>query len=619
MIRYLRYSLLLPGLFVAGWTVVAAEPPAAREPRQTVAPVAALAEFRTVDTALTSHISRMPSKASHQPGYIGIHVEPDSRGKLVIAQVEPDSPAAQAGLQVGDVLRQVAGHLSVSVSDLHDALQSRTPGETVKVGVLRKDKPVDLNLTLDSPSHPLSVTTPRGFLGVQLRNTTEEARIASVTANSPAAEAGLKVDDVILQADGKAIGDPDRFRQFVGDRRAGELLALLIKREGKDEKITIKLGIDKSAPPPVVRWDDRAPFVWKKDVYHLAVVPIEYPDVKHNAVITAKDWAQALFSKATYTAKSVTGQKVHGSLNDYYLEQSCGKFHVEGKVFPFVEAGKKRAEYNSTPNRYALFTEALDKLLARDGKDALQGFDGLFFLYAGDRFPTTRGSLYWPHRATMNYKGHRWSYFICPEGGEKISTISVIAHEFGHMIGLPDLYARPEKPDYEGLGTWCTMATGHGRTGKPVHFCAWSKEQLGWLRPVVIDPAVPQKLILSPVENSTRECFKVLIHPDGSEYLLLENRLNRGFDRDLPGEGLLIWRVVDNKPILEEAHGITTPEGPYRFKDQVPYPNKANNSFTPYTTPSSKSTKGGGLPVHITNIRRLPDGRITFWIGYEYL
>ena len=28
---------------------------------------------------------------------------------------------------------------------------------------------------------------------------------------------------------------------------------------------------------------------------------------------------------------------------------------------------------------------------------------------------------------------------------------------------------------------------------------------------------------------------------------------------------------------------------------------------------------GGGLPVYITNIRRLPDGRITFHIGYEYL
>ena len=56
-----------------------------------------------------------------------------------------------------------------------------------------------------------------------------------------------------------------------------------------------------------------------------------------------------------------------------------------------------------------------------------------------------------------------------------------------------------------------------------------------------------------------------------------------------------------------------------RFLGSIPYPSKSNNAFTPTTTPSSKSPSGGGLPVHITNIQRLPDGRITFFIGYEYL
>ncbi len=40
--------------------------------------------------------------------------------------------------------------------------------------------------------------------------------------------------------------------------------------------------------------------------------------------------------------------------------------------------------------------------------------------------------------------------------------------------------------------------------------------------------------------------------------------------------------------------------------------------FTPFTTPSSKSQLGGGLPVYITNIRQLPDGRVTFYIGYQF-
>ncbi len=154
--------------------------------------------------------------------------------------------------------------------------------------------------------------------------------------------------------------------------------------------------------------------------------------------------------------------------------------------------------------------------------------------------------------------------------------------------------------------------------GRPQHFSAWSKDQLGWIKPVVIDPAVKQKLILSPIEDSPNQCVKVLVRPDGSEYFFLENRRKKGFDAELPGEGLLIWRVVQNRPILEESHGVEGPSGPRVFLSAVPYPSSANNAFTPYTTPSSRAQLGGGLPVHITNIRRLPDGRVTFHIGYEF-
>jgi hypothetical protein len=154
--------------------------------------------------------------------------------------------------------------------------------------------------------------------------------------------------------------------------------------------------------------------------------------------------------------------------------------------------------------------------------------------------------------------------------------------------------------------------------GRPQQFSAWCKEQLGWIKPAVIDPTVKQKLVLSPVEDSSKECIKVLVRPDGSEYLLLENRRKKGFDTNLPGEGLLIWRVVSNHPFIVESHGVTGPAGPGAFLDKVPYPTQANNAFTPYTTPNSKSELGGGLPVNITNIRRLPDGRITLYVGYEY-
>ncbi len=76
--------------------------------------------------------------------------------------------------------------------------------------------------------------------------------------------------------------------------------------------------------------------------------------------------------------------------------------------------------------------------------------------------------------------------------------------------------------------------------------------------------------------------------------------------------------MANNRPVLEESHGVLGPQGPNVFRESVPYPSAANDAFTPYTVPSSQSKLGGGLPVHLTNIRRLPDGRVTFHIGYEY-
>ena len=158
------------------------------------------------------------------------------------------------------------------------------------------------------------------------------------------------------------------------------------------------------------------------------------------------------------------------------------------------------------------------------------------------------------------------------------------------------------------------MALGNG---KPRHFNPWAKEKLGWLKPTTIDPTVKQKIVLSPIETS-HECVKILVRPDGSEYFLLEVRKKTGFDVDLPGEGLLIWRVVNDRPLLEEAHGIEGPAGPTAHLASVPFPAAANSSFTPDTTPSSRSPLGGGLPVYVTNIRKLFDGRVTFQVGFEY-
>jgi M6 family metalloprotease-like protein len=350
---------------------------------------------------------------------------------------------------------------------------------------------------------------------------------------------------------------------------------------------------------------------------------VEFADTPHNLKVTAPDWNRLFFSTNVLdAATNATGQITHGSVNDYYREVSCNQFSFEGKVFDWVKLPKSRADYSqgtaSRRSRSEFFKEVLDKLLAREPKGALTGFDGLTIIYAGDRFATAnRGTLFWPHRSSTTYEGKNWSYVICPEGGSRMANISVFCHEFGHILGLPDLYARAENPGSEGVGAWCAMSNQAGE-GRPQHFSVWCKEQLGWLRPATIDPSVRQKLLLSPIESTTNQCYKILIRPDGSEYFLLENRQKRGFDRSLAATGLLIWRVVGNRLILEESHGVEGPAGPRVFPGSVPYPSGANDSFTPFTVPSSRPQLAGGTAIHLQQIRQHPDGRISFEIGTEF-
>jgi immune inhibitor A len=528
---------------------------------------------------------------------------------------------------------------------------SQTNGQDDLTGYRTVDKAVKTTIVKakkDITAAPIPV-----FLGVNFASGGGGLIIQEVAANSPAAAKGLRAGDRVLTVDGQEIKDDRALQTLLESKKPGDELTVGLNR-GKDQleiRATLKpislpktlagqaiqgvgasptkdgnggakLPANPDAPPEPKKkgqggFDTRMSGNWTKPVYNLAVICVEYPDQKHNPKITSQAWEDSLFSTGTYTKTSVTGQQVHGSVNDLYLEQSFGKLKVQGKVFDFVEVSKNRNDY-AAGNKNIFFNEAVEKLLARDGKDALAKFDGVFFLHAGAKVPNSpRGGLYWPHRGSFTSAGKRWSYFICPEGGERMANISVFAHEFGHMLSLPDLYARPENPGMEGLGQWSLMSNQVGN-GRPQHMCAWCKERLGWIQPTLIDPTVKQKLILAPIEDSPKECYKVLIQRDGSEYLLLENRAKKGFDKSLPGEGLLVWRVVRNRPQLEESHGVEGPAGPSSFPAMVPFPSAANDAFTPFTTPSSRAHLDGGRPVYITNIRRIADGRISFQIGYEY-
>jgi M6 family metalloprotease-like protein len=576
-----------------------------------------LADYRTLDKAVTAKITA--SSRSGQTGYLGAAVFRDPKGRVVIEEVQPDSPADKAGIKKGDVVTRVGEQPIRTTDAFREWVQTHGPGEEIKFGLLRDGKPVDVTAMLIATSRPMKLTGgQRPYLGVQFGEGKEGegVKIDRVTPDGPAAQAGLKTSDVVIKFEGKKVANAERITTALLEKTPGDEVTLTVRRDGKEVELKVKIGNAERGG----RGEGVAPALWKKDTFRLAVVRLEFPDTKHNDKVPSKEWEDALFGRAYAGKTNVTGQAVFGSLNDYFLEQSAGKFKFEGKVFEWVAVGKNRNDYvqgSGTSNRTAPLVEALDKATARDGKDAFKDFDGYLFIYAGERVQGNRGSVYYPHAGTISHQGRRLPYLLIAEGGSKMTPLGGMVKEVAQMLGLPDLAARTENPGSEGLGAWCAMSNPFS-TGRPQHLSAWAKEKLGWLKPTVIDPSIKQKLILSPIEDAPHDCVKVLVRPDGSEYFLLENRRKKGFDADLPAEGLLIWRVVNDRPILEEAHGVEGPTGPTVHLTAVPYPSQANNAFTPDTTPSSRSPLGGGLPVHITEIRRLPDGRITFHVGYEY-
>jgi M6 family metalloprotease-like protein len=145
---------------------------------------------------------------------------------------------------------------------------------------------------------------------------------------------------------------------------------------------------------------------------------------------------------------------------------------------------------------------------------------------------------------------------IDPESGTLQAVTSfdhaagVMAHEYGHLLGLRDLYDvewtdNPSTPenDSAGIGRWGLM--GWGATGwpgalGPTSLSAWSRLRLGWAQLHVV-AAAEDSVCLPPVAD---RADLVQIPLNVNEFYLVEYRQRDAFyDRGIPGEGLLIWHV----------------------------------------------------------------------------
>lgn len=244
----------------------------------------------------------------------------------------------------------------------------------------------------------------------------------------------------------------------------------------------------------------------------------------------------------------------------YYDEVSSRRFRIEPIVAQKVYTlPRKRAAYVSQPGMMIRDALALASRPAPEGEEALIRAarpDVVVVTFAG---PGAESDI--ERKAT----GLPWSNAVGGFGFARagdvaidrgmvvaedpfppLSPFGVMAHEFGHVLGLPELYA-PNKV-HEGIGIWGLMGQGTwaGRGDLPPHPCAWSKLVLGWVDPIVVERT--QRVTLPNVAQSAQV---VKIYAKGPhepwEYFLIENRVQRGADRRIPGPGLLIWHVDERQ------------------------------------------------------------------------
>lgn len=173
-------------------------------------------------------------------------------GGALIASVEPNSPAAKAGLKAGDVVLKIDDKEIASSLDLSSRVGSMKPGASAKLEVWRDGRPRLVNVSVgEAPTAKTAAATQADLqgtrLGVAVRSLTpQEQRQVAVEGGllveqvaGAAAKAGIRSGDIILAVNGKRVKSADELKAAVKD---GKTLALLVKRDDASIFVPVELG-----------------------------------------------------------------------------------------------------------------------------------------------------------------------------------------------------------------------------------------------------------------------------------------------------------------------------------------------------------------------------------------
>ncbi len=218
-----------------------------------------------INTAKTT-VPLLISQGKVTRGYLGVSIDdaknysdvntlglPDEDG-AVVRQVQPDTPAAKAGMQTYDVIRKVNGEPIKNASELVRRISAFPPGTTVKLEVLREKNTVEVDVNLmernvaanqradEKPVLGLKVqeVNPQILERLGMGKDVKGVIVVDVESGSPAEEARLVQGDVITEVAQKPVTSAAEFRQLVEkNAEPGKSLLVRFVRGNNNPDITI--------------------------------------------------------------------------------------------------------------------------------------------------------------------------------------------------------------------------------------------------------------------------------------------------------------------------------------------------------------------------------------------
>jgi len=219
-----------------------------------------------------SDIPMLIEKGKVSRGYLGVSIRdakdfeardtlnlPDNDGALV-NEVQPGTPAEQAGIKPYDVIRKVNGEPTKSAAEVMRKIASYAPGTTVSVEIIRNGQTMTIPVTLAERNPELlagqqggAISPDEKTLGLSVQNIDPGTRknlgledsvsgvlVTNVDPTGPAAEARLEPGDVILEVGQQPVANTTEFWKRIGElKQPGKAILLRIRRANGNSEITI--------------------------------------------------------------------------------------------------------------------------------------------------------------------------------------------------------------------------------------------------------------------------------------------------------------------------------------------------------------------------------------------